>query len=726
MRMYPDSEKTRVVFSSSAEEQFYNAARKSLGDGWRVYFSVTLSAMEAGEGQKDNEMDFICYHPHYGILVVEVKGGRIRTENGKFFSVNRHGESFEINNPFQQALVWKSRFVRYMRRLGIKAPVSHAVCFPSVGEDEFPATAGIEPGLIIGRNRMKDLENTLKKICADSQPEQYRRFDDVALELDKILVGSTFTSKLYLRDYIDGHETRVKDVESVQETLITPISGTRRLAIEGEAGTGKTMLALLLARHFRDQGQSVLLLSSNGLLNLFLQREAGPNIEVTSYTELASSFGVEVSAVPCDFKGSAEDWLQYEGPDRLKKSVLASPRRYDVLICDEAQDVQPFWWEPIEALLKSETESSFYLFFDRSQGVFGSGGGQKQFVPEEGLPIKPPYFPLVHNYRTTREIAAFSRSFRTGSQILQSHCGRLGYLPELIVYDTAEECRALLGKLLKKLIREEGLQTDEVTLLSARNPDAKESVLFQTTDLGKFPVHKLMHDRKKSWREAKAPKGAVGVSTIPGFKGLETQVGILVNISEYNLPLDNAIMASLAYVACTRAKHMLYIMVQKNDPKKIVFEEALAKIKCSGSIVLDSDANSDFEFVGTVTHYSPERVGWLSVDDPAFSHGSVMFFPHDVSKAELSGLKVGQKIKFRARVEGQATIAADLSIAGVVTHSEAPDSPVAQAVAKVVAAVNPEVMLVGVESAAGVPKQAKRGRPRKEPVIVMKKGPQAS
>lgn|GEM_PF-777987 len=729
MRLFPDSEKTRVVFSSSAEELFYNTARKSLGDGWRVYFSVTLSAMEAGEGQRDNEMDFVCYHPQYGVLVVEVKGGRIRTEDGKFYSVNRHGESFEINNPFQQALVWKSRFVRFLRRNSIKVPVTHAVCFPSVGEDEFPPTAGIEPGLIIGRNRIKDLEHAFKTICESSQPERFRSFDDVGSELDKLLVGSAFTSKLYLRDYIDGHEQKVKDVESVQETLITPISGTRRLAIEGEAGTGKTMLALLLARTFRDRGQSVLLLSSNGLLNLFLKREAGPNIDVQSYTELAASFGVEVGSVPADFTGTFEDWLQYEGPDRLKKAVLSSERRYDVLICDEAQDVQPFWWEPIEALLKNAVDSSFYVFFDRSQGVFGSGGGQKQFVPEDGLPIKPPYFPLVHNYRTTREIAAFSRAFRTGNQILQSHCGRLGYIPELVVYDTPEECRDLLGRLVRKLVRDEGMQSDEVTLLSARNPDAKESVLFQTAELGKYALHKLSHDRNKSWRDAKAPKGSIGVSTIQGFKGLETQVGIMMNLSEYNLPLDNPIMSSLVYVACTRAKHMLYVFVQKNDPKRALFEGALSRIKCTGSIVLGSDAKSDFEFIGTVTHYSPERVGWLTVEDPAFSHGSVMFFPHDVAKAGIQGVKVGQSLRFRPRVEGQATIATDLALSGVITLSEGPDSSVAQAVAQAVAAVGPAVGVAPEraktrERPAG--RTSTRGGRRKEPVIVTKKSPEAS
>jgi hypothetical protein len=154
-------------------------------------------------------------------------------------------------------------------------------------------------------------------------------------------------------------------------------------------------------------------------------------------------------------------------------------------------------------------------------------------------------------------------------------------------------------------------------------------------------------------------RNKVDLSTISGFKGLETPIAILLNLSEYNLPLDNPIMASLVYVACTRAKHMLYIMVRKNDPKRAVFQSALKAVQSTGAMVLEgSDAN--FEFVGTVSHYNPERIGWLEVSDPAFGKSSIMFFPHDVESAGLKDLRSGDSLRFRLHIEGQTTIAADL------------------------------------------------------------------
>jgi len=693
-QFHPDSDKVRVVFASGAEEEFYQQCKLTLSSGWQVFHSCVLSMLEGDEGLRDNEIDFVCYHPKWGVVVIEVKGGRIRLDaaTGAFFSVNRHGQSFEIKDPFQQALAWKGRFLRFLKRHNVRVPVSHAVCFPGAAEDEFKTSSSVIPELIIGRGRLKDLDATLRQIVQKSQPEQYLNFQDVGGELARLLVGSSFTTRLYLRDYIDTHEHRVKDVESIHSTLITPIASAVRLGIEGEAGTGKTMLAVFLARHFRNLGKTVLLLGSNALLNLLLRRDLGDGIDALTYPEVAAGFGINLLIPPTEFTGEKNDWVQYEAPERLKKAIAESSKRYDVLICDEAQDVQPFWWEAIESLLVTaslveptlavdaaspvETSGRFYVFFDSSQGVFSSGSGStvgsggageidegQKFIAADVLPIKQPYFPLVHNYRTTREIAAFSRTFRTTSAILQSHSGRLGYLPELVIYKDAEDAKQLLAKLVTKLTREEAALTSDITLLSARNPAAKESVLYQTDAIGKIPLHRFTFGKKASWKEVSPPDGTLGISTIAGFKGMETNVGILLNVSEYNLPAEHPLMASLIYVACTRAKHMLYVFLRAGDPKLKAFEAALAAIKATGTMVLENSSKADLEFLGRVTHYNPNRVGWLTVDDPGFKQGSVMFFPHDVAKAELTDLKVGMKLKFRARTEGQATIACDLVLA---------------------------------------------------------------
>jgi ATP-dependent exoDNAse (exonuclease V) beta subunit len=172
-------------------------------------------------------------------------------------------------------------------------------------------------------------------------------------------------------------------------------------------------------------------------------------------------------------------------------------------------------------------------------------------------------------------------------------------------------------------------------------------------------------------------------------------------------------MSSLVYVACTRAKHMLYIMVQKDDPKRAAFEAALKTIKNTGGMVLEgSDAN--FEFVGSVSHYNPDRLGWLTVNDPAFEKSTIMFFPHDVRAAGLDGLKVGDNLRFRPRVEGQSTIAADLKPVNLeLNPGEELPAPVTREEGRVNGEIGrtPEF---GSASRSDEPKPVKQAKPRRK------------
>ncbi len=626
-KLYPDSARTRVVFASRAEEFFYEECRRSLGAQWKVFHSVTLTAIESGE-LRDNEIDFVLYHPKFGIICIEVKGGRIRfdVQTQNFFSVNRNDQSFAIKNPFAQALNWKSRLLRQLKERGVRVPVTQAVSFPNVEAAEFPKAAGLEPELIIGRESFANLEQVLKELVRKVQPERYLRFEDCGAAVEEVLIGRDFCTKSYFREYVDAHEARVRDIETIHEGLITPVTSAKELGIEGEAGTGKTILAASVAKHFRDQSLSVLMLTSNELLSNHLRHIVGKDVQLLDYMSLG----------------------------RIKNSNT----RYDVIICDEAQDVQPAWWDVIKALKRGE-KSRLYVFFDRSQGIFGTGGGGRSFVPEEILPVKPPYFPLVHNYRTTREIASFARMFRTGSQILASHTDRLGYLPQIVYYKDPQDAQKKLRELVSTLVNSEGIRAEEIALLSARRPQQRPSIIAGVNDIGSIPIYSLQG--RGGSNEALFKEKSIVASTVGSFKGLETKIGILINFSEYNMPLTNPLMASLFYVAATRAKHMLYVFLRDDDKKRYSIDLALKNIGLTGGIVIDS---SEFgvDLVGEVVHYNPERVGWLKVEDPKFAKANVMFFPSDLAKARIRDVKPGDHLSFRPRVEGHATIATDLGL----------------------------------------------------------------
>ncbi len=645
--MIPDVEKQRVVFPSSAEEAFYRVAGQSLSGGWRVYYSCVLSAFEPGEGLQEGEIDFVLWHPSAGFVVVEVKGGRIQIENGDFFSINRQGERFRIQNPFNQALVWKNRFYRFLKRENMRMPVCHAVCLPYLDESDLPMTAGVERDLVIGRQRMDRLEETLFEIVRKSHLEKYLKFSNPGEKtIDRLLKGSHFESRRFLREYVDHHDLRMADIESIQESLVTPVTSALRLGIEGEAGTGKTMLAAMLARRYRDEGAKVLLTSSNPVLNERLRTDIGRGVDVMTYGELGSQFGIELMRVPAGYQGKLEDWLQFDGPEKLKAAIASDARRYDVILCDEAQDVQPFWWEAIEHLLSSPESGRFYLFFDRSQGVFGSGGGETLFVPEQVLPVASPYFPLVHNYRTTKEISTFAREFRTGGNVLKSHSGRSGFMPQIVTYKDRADAQKKLELLLSDLVRREHLRPDEIALISARNPKSPDSIL--TGMKGGIA----------------AGESGPQIATVAGFKGLETKVAVLINFSEHKMELSNPIMSSMLYVAATRARHLVVILLREDDSKVAAVRAALQAAAVQGStgaLVIERPEDIS-ESEGVVTFFDPDRMGSLTIDDGARGRRSFMFFPHDLGRAGLENIRVGMRLLFRPRQIGDVVVASDFRV----------------------------------------------------------------
>ena len=659
--LYPDVTSTEVAFPSQAEEQVYQLA-KNLPDGWRVYHSITLSMKEEYDGVKDGEIDFVFYHPSHGVIVVEVKGGRISLDGqtGKFYSMNRHGRSFVIKNPFQQAITWRNRFVRFLRASGVHVPVSHAVCFPQVDESEFPQHATIEPAVLLGRTRLSDMEAFLTKVARSFHREDFLKFSDVSGELDRLLIGTSFKSKPMLREYIDTHEAMVSESDLMHDVLVSPITGVPRLGVEGEAGTGKTVLAMTLAQHYRDRGDKVLYVVSSPLLAARVGADIGRGIEVKGIQELAGNYGVNLLVTPGDWPKTPQDYVQFEAPERLRKAIEALDIRYDVLIVDEAQDIQPYWWIALEAILVSRDESKLYTFFDRDQGVFGGGESSEQrYRPEETLPVPSNYMRLHRNYRNTRQISEFSRGFRRGSQsVMPASSDRAGYMPEVIRYKDAEDARAKISEILRTLTDERGVREHEITLLSGRAPENKDSVLSGLDTIAGLKITKLTSDRLK---EASATTdGEIGIATIASFKGLESKVVIAFNLSEYNLPPEHPIMSSLLYVAMTRAKHMLYVLVKEDDAKDHAMRRMESAVTRGGSMVLSAEERVG-QRSGVVVHFNPERAGVISIDSASGAgQESVLMFGPDLRRAGIGSLKRGDKLMFRVRTEGGVAFAVDI------------------------------------------------------------------
>jgi hypothetical protein len=519
----------------------------------------------------------------------------------------------------------------------------------------------------------------LAKVARSFHREDFLRFNDVAMDLDRLLIGTSFQSKPMLREYIDTHDAMVNESDLMHDVLVSPMTGVPRLGVEGEAGTGKTVLAVTLARHYRDRGEKVLYVVSSPLLAARIGADIGSGIDVKGIQELAGQYGVNLLVTPGDWPKTPQEYVQFEAPERLRKAVEASSDRYDVLIVDEAQDIQPYWWIGLEALLVNRDVSKLYTFFDRDQGVFGGGESADRYRPEDTLPVPSNYMRLHRNYRNTRQISEFSRGFRRKSQNeIPASSDRTGYMPVVIRYKDAEDARNKISEILRELTDERGVREDEITLLSGRAPETKDSVLSGLDTIAGLKITRLTGERLRDSSVTGA--GEIGIATIASFKGLESKVVIAFNLSEYNLPPEHPIMASLLYVAMTRAKHMLYVLVKDGDAKDHAMLRMEQAVTRGGVMVLNAEERAG-ERSGVVVHFNPERAGIIAVDGAASDRSlaggslggerqeSVLMFGPDLRRAGIERLKRGDKLLFRVRTEGGVAFAVDIKLDGVVADS---------------------------------------------------------
>src|SRR5437868_314436 len=136
-RMFPEwiSDAQRETNPArKAEFKVYDTLAHELSDDWYVFYSSVWTWTENKNRLSTREEDFVIAHPQMGILLLEVKGGRIGVENGEWKSVDRGNHVWSIKNPYNQVAAAE---ISLSRRLNDEYPnplkgfrFATAVCFP--------------------------------------------------------------------------------------------------------------------------------------------------------------------------------------------------------------------------------------------------------------------------------------------------------------------------------------------------------------------------------------------------------------------------------------------------------------------------------------------------------------------------------------------------------------------------------------------------------------------
>lgn len=519
----------------SREEQIFEILRDGLPNSYYVFHSLTIVFYDERNRRVQREGDFIIFHPEKGILCIEAKAGQVKTVNREWCYAN--GDEMHRGGPFRQADTFLRDLVKYVIR---KKPFGDvmdrckylsAVWFPSITRSylktqELPANA--DPNLIICRDDAPHIEQTIERIFQTNVGAVQTALTPIDV---KNLLYHTFAPEFGLVAIpVMERENAVMTFSRLldeQNALLDYLEEQDRAAINGMAGTGKTLMAIEKAKRHAARGERVLFLCYNTLLMEHL-RTAYPIPGVDYYT--VDGYAVSVC-------GDVPDRMK-ELADYLSECDKQNSFPYRHIIIDEGQD---FGRESTEqcgiidllellVLDKDDLPGTFYIFYDKNQLV------QCDAIPA-AITEADCRLTLYRNCRNTMHIAQTAASILHSKKPLRLKENPVtGEQPELYAASDPEALRRAVDDCLRR-----DLAADYTNIVILTCASEKTSMFAKFAPDGSYDYE------GRRFR----------FTTCPKFKGLEADAVILIDADAPSFAPDGS---QLAYVGASRARYRLSVV----------------------------------------------------------------------------------------------------------------------------------------------------------------------
>ena len=383
-------------------------------ENWRVLHSYYFSQHVE---QRSGEADFVVIIPRKGVVVIEVKShgpnanisrdeqgvwqmGKIRSVKGPFRQASDNAETLRreisADPQFEGIVVTSAVWFTHRDATGIPAngewhewqslDRSHYIHRPA-------ATSLIH---VIDSARSHLITKNLRKLGTTSEPSELttkalatRLRPDFEMTVNRSIQKGVVEDELLL-------------FTTEQFIVLDMLASQLRAEIFGAAGTGKTFLAVEMARRRAAEGDRVLLCCFNRGLGEFLKisTENEPLINATTlHKELLDIAQIEWQEDP----GFASKHLPSTALDQLLESGLP---RYDTVIIDEAQDLlTDEYLDCLDLMLKGGLASGRLMLFGdyQRQTIYGR---PEAVSLRSRVPNLPEPFHLKVNCRNTPEMEA--------------------------------------------------------------------------------------------------------------------------------------------------------------------------------------------------------------------------------------------------------------------------------------------------------------------------------
>ncbi len=554
---------------SVAEKRIFKWFRDAEGtENWVVLHSLGLVEHEK---LLYGEIDFLVIAPELGIFALEVKGGRVKRENGMWAFTNREGKtSYKQRGPFEQA---KEGIHSLMSNIANKVDMEHkrvadlfywyGVMFPDI---EY-STVGIEeePWQVFDCNDNGDVAGFIRRLSKKAQQRTEEVFGGFNREklptikdvkyLTNMLRGD-FDKAIAMTARINYAEQELLELTKKQYACIDQLEDNKRSVVRGPAGTGKTLIAIEEAKRAVAEGRRVALICYNANLGKWFKTyfESAPNSVRPAFVgtfhgllmEILERAGKNIS-VPYDDLAK-DEFYKSTLPSLAEECLLEAPYEFDEFIVDEAQDlITDLYLDLMDLMITKGLDRGSWKFFGdfSNQAIYTDGEDEESLL--ERLSDRTSFirFKLVENCRNTKQICDDIQTI-TGFKAPSDIWSKVEGMPvNHEICESEDGSVEKLESILRQLI-DKGIEKSKITILS---PKKKENSI----------VNRVEGIRIKDYSFSASKD--ITFSTIHSFKGLENTIIIITDIDTYDC-------VPLMYVGLSRARAGLYLIETKNAHKE--------------------------------------------------------------------------------------------------------------------------------------------------------------
>ena len=503
---------------SRAELRVFDQLRACFsGADQHDWFAMHSLNLPQHEYKRFGEIDFVVCGPD-GIFVLEVKGGAVSCRDGVWETRNRHGSVERLTeSPFKQA---ESALHGLRKKLPTDLTnafvLGYAVITPDV--DSLPDSAEWDRTVLADARNVRQFEQWLKRLISHwrrkdrksprASPDQLRRLQQ--------FLRPEFEAVMPLYASAHAIESRVAQLTVDQLRYIDVVEANDRVICSGGAGTGKTMLALELAKRWNAAGMQVALTCHSPWLKAYLEDAAAPGVTV-SLTNAISVAGRR-----------------------------AGIEKFDALIVDEGQDVLNMdALDHLDGALRDGLDGGRWSFFHDANNQSGLCGEYRADAYEYLAGLGAVRIPLKTNCRNTAPILQRVQK-ALDADVGASAVGDGPTVREIKVF-SKEDAAIALQKELLKLINEEGFSPSDIVILSP--------MIFSQSCASLLPEEvRIRITVLDAFSSRGSDNRSVGFAQIENFKGLESSAVWLVDM---DAPNAESSQRASHYVGMTRARALL-------------------------------------------------------------------------------------------------------------------------------------------------------------------------